>query len=271
MILEIIKNELKNHKNKSDIIKIGYIKEYLQVYILKQIFENPLSSGLIFYWWTSLRFLFWLNRLSEDLDFISKDFKDFEALWEILKKYFKSNNIELNYKIQKFRLILNFKNFLGEFNLNYWNSKDLYLKIEISEYFDFCKNFETKIYPIFKLNQSLLIKSLDKNSLFSTKINAVLHRNWEKQIGSEKIAVKWRDIYDLFWYLSNNFTPNINCIIWVKDLPDLKEKLTKIIEKINFKEVILDIENFIEDTSLLNFLQENWKNYLLEKIQEIKI
>ncbi len=268
MIIDNIKKELENNLENADIIKIGYIKEYLQTYVLKEIFELEECKNLIFYWWTSLRFLFWLNRLSEDLDFIWNDFKDFEGLAKKLEKYFWDFWIKINYRIQKFRIILNFKNFLENFDLNFWNSKDLYLKIEISDYFDFCKNYEIKIYPIFKFNRSLLIKSFDKSTLFSTKLNAVLNRKWEKQIWKNKVSVKWRDIYDLFWYLQNDFKPNLDCIIWVKNSEELKQKLIAIINNISFEEVIYDIENFLEDKNLLEFLKINWKEFLTNLIEE---
>jgi hypothetical protein len=38
---------------------------------------------------------------------------------------------------------------------------------------------------------------------------------------------------------------------------ELKEKLIEIISKVNFKEVIFDIENFIEDRSILAFIENN--------------
>lgn len=270
MIIETIKFELKNHSDKSDIIKIWYIKEYLQTIILWQIYSYSYSKSLIFYGWTSLRFLFWLNRLSEDLDFIGKDFLDFEKLWFDLQNYFSKNDIKLNYKIQKFRVILNFKDLLSQFWIKYQNSNDLYIKIEISDNFDFCEKFNTKIYPIFKYNQSLIIKSLDKETLFSTKLNAVLYRNWEKQIWNNKISVKWRYIYDLFRYLSNNTQVNINCIDKIKDIDKLKTELINIIQKINFNDVIYDIENFIEDKNILSFIKYNWKDYIIEKINNLK-
>lgn len=267
MIRENIKKEWEKHKNKPDIIKIWYIKEYLQTIVLKQIYELDETKNLIFYGGTSLRFLFWLNRLSEDLDFIGQNFDSFEIVAKHLQSFFKSNKIEVQVKLQKFRIILNFKDFLSDLGINFWNSKDLYLKIEVSEHFAFCKNYQVKLYPIFKYNQSLVIKSLDKSSLFSTKLNAVLYRNWTKQIWEEKISVKWRDIYDLFWYFSNSFVPNIDCIDGVVSVDDLKQKLKIVIGKIDFKEVILDIENFLEDNTLLEFMRSNGKEYILEQIE----
>jgi hypothetical protein len=269
MIIENIKFELKNHSNKSDVIKIWYIKEYLQTIILKEIYELDYTKDLVFYWWTALRFLFWLNRLSEDLDFIWKDFLEFDKLWVHLENFFKKNDIKINYKVQKFKIILNFKDLLSNFWIKYQNSKDLYIKIEISDNFDFCEKFKTKNYPIFKYNYSLIIKSLDKDTLFSTKLNAVLYRNWEKQIWNNKISVKWRDIYDLFWYFSTNTKANINCIDWIKTSLQLKTKLIEIIKKIDFKEVIYDIENFVEDKSILAFIEKDSKEYILEKINNL--
>ncbi len=261
--------ELQKHKNKPDIIKIWYIKEYLQTIVLRQLYEQEETKDLIFYWGTSLRFLFWLNRLSEDLDFIGKDFQSFETVAKHLQDFFTSHGITVQVKIQKFRIILNFKDFLNNFGINFGASKDLYLKLEISEHFAFCKAYQIKLYPIFKHNQSLVIKSLDKSSLFSTKLNAVLYRHWTKQIWGDTISVKWRDIYDLFWYLSNSFKPNIDCIDGIVDMTDLKQKLQIVIEKIDFNEVVLDIENFLEDDTLLDFMKNNGKEYILEQIARL--
>ncbi|MDR0772629.1 MAG: hypothetical protein LBF15_06650 [Candidatus Peribacteria bacterium] len=58
----------------------------------------------------------------------------------------------------------------------------MYIKIEVSNNIDFCKKYETKLYPIFKFNESLVLKSFDKSTLFSTKLNAVLGRTWEKKL-----------------------------------------------------------------------------------------
>jgi predicted nucleotidyltransferase component of viral defense system len=268
MIVDSIKKELDSKNLVSDIIKIWYIKEFLQAHILKELFNLEEGKKLIFYGGTSLRFLFWLNRLSEDLDFVWKDFDEFEKLALKIQKYFKQFEIKVNYKIQKFRIILNFKDFLDNFNLTFWNSKDLYIKIEISDYFDFCKNYNIKIYPIFKFSNSILIQSFDKQTLFSTKINAVLNRKWERQIWEKKVFVKWRDIYDLFWYLSNGVSPNLDCIVWVNTKEELKEKLLSVIENIDFQQVVYDIENFLEDKNLLEFFKQNWKEFLIEKIKE---
>jgi hypothetical protein len=49
MILDEIKNELKNHQEKEDIFKVGYIKEFLQTIIIKEIYELSEAKDIIFY------------------------------------------------------------------------------------------------------------------------------------------------------------------------------------------------------------------------------
>lgn len=270
MIIDEIKLELKKHKDKENIFKIGYIKEFLQTIILKEIYELSECRDIIFYGWTAIRFLLWLNRLSEDLDFVWKWFTAFDFVWKRLQERFEKYWITTDYKIQKFRITLKFRNFLNHFGLQYWNSKDLYIKIEISDHIDFCKNFEIRIYPIFKYNQSLVIKSFDESTLFATKLNAVLYRQRAKNKNSTDIKVKWRDFYDLFRYLQKNIIPNVACIRDVENMQDLKDKLSNVLENTNFKEVIQDIENFVEDDNMLEFIQNHWKSYILEQIKKRK-
>lgn len=268
MIVNDIKIELEKYRDKPDVIKIWYIKEFLQTIILKEIYEFPECRDILFYGWTASRFLFWLNRLSEDLDFASGGFDKFEELWDFLQKKLKNYWLVVDYKIQKFRLTLKFRELLKSFNMQYGNSNDLYIKIEISEHTEFLKNFEVKIYPIFKHNQSLILKSFDEASLFGTKLNAVLYRKREKKRWDVGISIKWRDFYDLFWYLQRWTKPNISCIEWIKNFDDLKEKLIETVKNTDFDEVEQDIRNFIEEQNVIDFIKTNWKSYILEQIEK---
>jgi predicted nucleotidyltransferase component of viral defense system len=80
MILDEMKLAFQQHRDKEDVFKIGYLKEFLQTHILKQIYELPESKNLYFYGGTAIRFLLGLNRLSEDLDFVCSEVIDFEKL-----------------------------------------------------------------------------------------------------------------------------------------------------------------------------------------------
>lgn len=268
MIIEEMKEELEKHRDKPDIIKIWYLKEFLQTIVLKEIYEFPECRDLLFYGGTASRFLLWLNRLSEDLDFACAWFEKFEELWLFLQHRLKNYGLIVDYKIQKFRLTLKLRDLLKDFNMQYGNSSDLYLKIEISEHTEFLKNFEIKIYPLFKHHQSLVLKSFDEESLFSTKLNAVLYRKREKKKGEIQVSIKGRDFYDLFWYLQRGTKPNISCIEGIKDLEDLKNKLIETVTNTDFNEIEQDIKNFVEDQNIITFIKNNGKSYLLEQIEK---
>jgi len=270
MILELIRQTLKARKESESGIKVGYIKEVIQSEVLDFIYRDKERNKLMFYGGTAMRFLLWLNRLSEDIDFIGGAFSDFEKLAEALKTHFqKQHKLEIDYKIQKFRITLKFRNLLTPFELTYNNSTDLHLKIEISNHFDFCKEFEMKFYPVFMYNKNMLIRSLDEPTLFATKLNAVLYRQRAKKNNNAEISVKGRDFYDLFRYLSHNITPNVACVQDIEDMEELKKKLTSVVESTDFNHVVRDIDGFLEDKQLLSFLQTNGKKYLVEQIQKL--
>jgi len=269
MIIDEMIIAFDQHKEKENVFKIGYIKEFLQTYILRQIFELPESKNLYFYGGTAVRFLLGLNRLSEDLDFVCRETVDFEKLGMHLKNYFAREQLEVDYKIQKFRLTLKFRGLLDHFQMQYDNSKDLHLKIEISSHLSFCKHFETKLYQLFKFNQSLVLQSFDPSTLFSTKLNAVLYRHRERKIEDRVLTMKGRDTYDLFRYLSNGYKPNLNCIQDVSDIEELKKKLIVVVENTDFTAVVEGVKNFLEDRQLLSFLESNGRGYLMEQIEKM--
>lgn len=269
MIADLIKKLILEHENSPEIIKIWYIKEFLQSEVLNYIYRENNYKDLIFYGGTAMRFLLWLPRLSEDLDFVWTDFDDFEWLAKWLQRFFQTQKqISVDYKIQKFRITLKFRNFLDQFGLQFWNSLDLYLKIEISDHFDFCQNAGIKHYAVTYQDKSIVIKSLDASTLFSTKLNAVLYRQRAKRNLDIQKSVKWRDFYDLFWYLQHKIVPNISCIKDISSMSELKKNLIQKVKDTDFGEVVIDIKDFLEDAVMLDFIKEHGKNYLIEKIDE---
>jgi hypothetical protein len=47
----------------------------------------------------------------------------------------------------------------------------------------------------------------------------------------------------------------------------LKSKLIKIIKTTDFGEVVQDIKPFLEDDTMLGFIQNNGKDYIIEKVK----
>ncbi|MDR2541236.1 MAG: nucleotidyl transferase AbiEii/AbiGii toxin family protein [Candidatus Peribacteria bacterium] len=270
MITDIMKQVLKEHVDSKSKIKVGYLKEVIQSEVLDFIYRDKGWNTLFFYGGTAMRFLLGLNRLSEDLDFVGGTFSDFEGLAQALQAHFQKQHIlEVEYKIQKFRISLKFRNLLSQFNLNYENSSDLYLKIEISDHFAFCQDFEMKMYPVLVHNKSMLIRSFDESTLFATKLNAVLYRQRAKRNNDANVSVKGRDFYDLFWYLSHKIVPNVACVQDVATMEELRKKLITVIENTDFSQVVRDIEPFLEDDQMLDFFETNGKSYLIEQIQKL--
>lgn len=268
MILETLKTTVVEHSSHPVAIQIWYLKENIQAEVLSYIYGNKDYSDLIFYWWTSIRFLLWLDRLSEDLDFVYPWEFNYQKLADDLVNCFRKIWLEIDAKLQKFRITLKFRNLLQNFWIKYQNSDDLYLKIEISDHFSFCKNFKTQIYPIDYKDKSMFIKSLEPSTLFATKLNAVLYRQREKKTPNGVLYVKWRDFYDLFRYLKKWIMPNIDCIQDIEDLNDLKTKLSKTVNNVDFDLVYADLIWFLEDSVALDFIKTNWKSYILEQIEK---
>jgi len=266
-----LKEIIKENQDCSNVFKRNLLKEYLQIFVLKFIYSHPVYSDLFFYGGSCIFHLFGLPRLSEDLDFVDQKKKiKLNDLASDLENYFSKNtNLNLKIKIQKFRIYLKFK-ILAELNLieeNKKNSDFLFLKIEICQR-NFCQKYSKEIIPLFKFNQSLLIKTFDLSTLMATKIRAILFREWQQsdKKGNILIQVKGRDYFDLMWYLNQKIKPNINCLKDIGTLPEIKEKLLNKIEKLDKRSIKLDLEAFIRDQKFLNNLGENIKNILKRDI-----
>jgi len=230
------------------------------------------NSDLIFYGGSVLAHCYKLPRLSEDLDFIDIGNKiKNEELADDLKKYFKKEvGLSVKIKNQKFRIYLKFP-ILKDLGLSDSDQTDLlFLKVEIFKGFDFCRKYKTEIIPLFKYNQSVLIKTFDLPTLMATKIRAILYRQWSKKDKSGKVlvSVKGRDYFDLMWYLQKEVEPNFKCLE-IKNKEELKNKLLKIIDRLDQRSIVLDLENFISDSKFVENLGKNIKNILKDSVGKL--
>jgi len=272
--METTKTFLKNLINKSvsknKLFIRNLLKEYLQILVLDFIYAHPKYNNLIFYGGSSLHHCFNLPRLSEDLDFVDlKKGINIKELAKDLEISFKRNyNLDLNTTLQKFRIYLKFP-ILYELKLAKEDESDLlFLKIELFSDFDFCKNYKIEVIPLFKFNKSILLKTFDLTTLMATKLRAILYRKWEKidKKGRVFIKVKGRDYFDLMWYLEKGVEVNIECIE-IKNKEELKEKLLKIISKIDPRSIQLDLEPLIEDKNFVKNLSKDIKGILRREIE----
>ncbi len=154
--------------------------------ILKDIFNLEIANKLAFKWWTLCYFAYWLDRFSTDIDL------------DLVE------NIDENYLISKINSILQnyweIKDFAKKENtifwlLNYEKWKDN-IKIEINK--RIWKSNKYKIINLFWVD----ILSQTKDTIFSNKLVALTDR---KNIAN-------RDIYDIWFFLKNNWALNENLI-----------------------------------------------------------
>jgi hypothetical protein len=268
-----LKNLIDNSNAQNKLFQRNLIKEYLQILVLNFIYSDPKYSQLTFYGGSCLAHCFDLPRLSEDLDFVdlNKNIK-IKKLAEDLETFFQKNtDLKIKTKTQRFRIYLKFP-ILQELKLAV-KTKDesnfLFLKIEIFDKFDFCKNYKTEIIPLFKFNKSILIKTFDLSTLMATKLRAILYRKWKKTDKINKIFIKakGRDYFDLMWYLQKNIEPSVKCFGKIKNKEELKKELLKIIDRLDAKSIQFDLESFIENKNFLKNLSKNIKEILKREIQ----
>ena len=267
-----LKDLLTKSTSKNILFRRNILKEYLQFVVLDFIYSHAKYSNLVFYGGSCLSHCFGLPRLSEDLDFV--DLKNEIGISELakdLEDYFMENtDLNITTSIQKFRIYLKIP-ILQELKMAKEGESNLiFLKIEVFKGFGFCKSYEIEIIPLFKFNKSILIRTFDLPTLMATKIRAILYRKWEKtdKEGRTLIKVKGRDYFDLMWYFEKGVEPNMECIENINNMNELKEKLSKIVEKIDSRSIQLDLEPLMENETYVKDLSGNIKRIVLNQLSK---
>ena len=252
--------------NPSNIEQIeNALREALQEIILCGIAKSDFFNYAAFYGGTSLRIFRNLPRFSEDLDFIlikEKEDFDFDYYLSFAKKeldrllivcdiYSKEKKIKTNVISRNIKFSL--KQLIEYTYPEYQNiinhNQMLAIKVEIEKEIINGGIVETKLltYPSFAQ-----IKTFDINTLFSSKLLAILFRNW-------KTRNKGRDFYDYLFYLFIKAKVNLTFIenglkkngyINSEDsitLDRLKEELKNRFENIDFSSIKNDIKPFISN------------------------
>lgn len=251
--------------------KLNIMREYLQSYLLRILYDKGVFRTTAFLGGTALRFLYGLPRFSEDLDFsVAK--KMGYSFSDILKKLkqeltLSGYDIAVSYNDKKtvYSAMIKFKKLMNEAGMSPYPEQNFSIKIEIDTRPPKGAVLEThltnKYFPISFL-------SYDLASLFAGKLHALMTRNY----------VKGRDFFDLGWYLSRwqDISPNIALLKnalkqtgWKAEMPTLsnwREELGKIVKQTDWKKVRKDVESFLENPSDLDvFTQRNVLNLIASK------
>jgi len=250
--MEIIEKLLQTKRTNEE--KANYLREFLQVLLLKTLNSNGYFKNLSFVGGTALRLFYDLRRFSEDLDFSLFDKKGyhFERLTKSLFRDLTDYGFQLDITATMSKTVqsidLRFKGLLYQLHLSPIKTQKLFIRLEIDT--NPPKGWQTQISLI---NRTFVftVTHFDLPSLYALKLHACFYRKY----------TKGRDFYDLVWYLGKKINPNYkllnNAIKQTEKIYlDVSERnfrnfLKKKIEKVDFQKIKRDVERFLEDKSEL--------------------
>lgn len=247
-MIDILKKQIEGFHTREE--KINHLREFLQILILKIIYDTGYFKNLSFVGGTALRILYDLRRFSEDLDFslMQKFHFDFQGFSKSIKSYLEGYGLEVEFKTQDKKIIQNieirFKNLLFPLNLSFHEGEKLFVRVEID------RNPPIGAGTVISLvNKTYVftVTHFDLPSLFATKLHACFFRKY----------VKGRDFYDLLWYLGKKVKPNFTLLSnAIKQThpgrapvneANFREFLKEELRKIDFKKARQDVGRFLED------------------------
>lgn len=236
------------------------VREYCQARILQFLQERGVFRSWIFHGGTALRFLYMLPRYSEDLDFalVSPTTKlDFAGVIANVRSAFVAEAYNAQVSISDSQTVksasIRLPGLFYELGLSQRQSETLSIKIELDSHSPSGGKTQTSVFRRFVL---LNVLHYDKASFLSGKLHAILARPY----------VKGRDLYDLFWYLSDRSWPEPNIRFLDSALKQTKWKGPEItqsnwpsliasrIDDIDWKRAIEDVRPFIERSLDLDLL-----------------
>jgi predicted nucleotidyltransferase component of viral defense system len=236
------------------------VREYCQARILQFLQERGVFRSWIFHGGTALRFLYMLPRYSEDLDFALQSPAtklDFGEIIASVRGAFEAEAYNTKVEISESKTVksasIRFPGLLYELGLSPRLIETLSIRIELDSRPPSGGKTETSVFRRFVL---LNVLHYDKASFLSGKLHAILARPY----------VKGRDLYDLFWYLSDRSWPEPNIQFLDSALKQTKWKGPKIsrsnwssliarrADEVDWKRAVEDVRPFIERVSSLDLL-----------------
>ncbi|WP_446830311.1 nucleotidyl transferase AbiEii/AbiGii toxin family protein [Candidatus Foliamicus sp.] len=229
------------------------VREYLQARILEELMRAGAMSSLAFVGGTALRFLYYMRRYSEDLDFSLEGPRvhfDPDRWVMAVARQFERETYAIEHVIRRRTAVhsvrLKFPGLLHELEVSPHPSETLMIRVEIDVNPPVGAVTQTS-----RVNRhvSLRLHHHDRGSLLAGKLLAVLNRQW----------AKGRDFYDLAWYLGRRDWPEPNLDMLNNGLEQAgaggspltrdtwRAHVASRIAEVRWKEVSSDIERFVED------------------------
>jgi len=251
-------------------------REYLQILILRIIYQSKHGTGLSFMGGTCLRLCHGLKRYSEDLDFAldgDHSHYDFEDMNRLIRKNLSFRNLEIEVSVGKEKTVqksfVKAAGLLQAIEASSIPGQKLQIKLEVDtnpvtgtagrESF-FVSRYD-EIFPLVKH---------DLATLFAGKLLAIFCRPY----------ARGRDYYDLIWYLSRHAPINLDYlnsglrqvagqsrIVASSDFSNPEEVAAALVEKVaraNPRTILKDIGRFLEDPG-----EEQWINHYPEVLRQL--
>jgi len=183
----------------------NWVREYCQARILQFLQERGVFTSWIFHGGTALRLLFMLPRYSEDLDFALVNLttpSNFAGVMADVSGSFAAEGYSVGiHKLKELGSVksafIRLPGLLYELGLSPQRHEVLSIKVEVDSRPPEGGMTETSIIRRYVV---LNVLHYDKASMLSGKLHAILMRPYSKG----------RDLYDLFWYLSDPSWPEPN-------------------------------------------------------------
>jgi len=228
------------------------VREYLQARILGVLQHSGAMVPLAFQGESALRFLYHLPRYSEDLDFALErpgNLYRFREWLGQIRRVFEQEGYAIEVKVNERRTVhsafVDFPGLLGELGLSKHKEELLSVKLEVDSRPPAGAVLETTVV---RYHVVLQLQHHDRSSLLAGKMHALLSRPW----------LKGRDVFDLFWYMSDRSWPGPNLVLlnnalvqtgWTGGMVDAgnwRRILAQRMQALPWKRITEDVAPFLE-------------------------
>lgn len=249
------------------VMKANIMREYLQIYALRALFERGRFGQVAFVGGTALRFIFGVPRFSEDLDFalVNKEGYDFEKMLGEIKHSFDNANYALSVKFKSERTVntalLKFPEILHLAGLSHRANQNFTIKIDVDtnppKGGALATSLINKYFPV-------TFTHYDLPSLLAGKISAIFSRPY----------VKGRDYFDIVWLIARHKSLEPNFALLNNALEqagnnlrvtssDWKKAILEKIQSVSWQDIVDDVRRFSEDPLFIESMKPEYVRSLL--------
>lgn len=247
------------------------VREYLQARLLQSLQRSGAMIPLAFHGGTALRFLYGMPRYSEDLDFALErpgrgyDFRSYlRAISSDLGREGYAVELKVNDRKTVHSAFVRLPGLLYELGLSPHVKEVLAVKVEVDTRPPAGAGIETSIV---RRQITLHLQHHDRPSLLAGKLHALLARRF----------TKGRDVYDLFWYLSDPDWPPPNLTLLDNALHQTgwtgrraqegswRQLLWERLAALDWRQVVADVRPFLETEEEVELLTLDNLRKLLDR------